>query len=100
MVGEFGEVQVMDWGLADYWRKMNRRIKVPLKIGRSSVDWNDEWACQRLDSEPVGPHAPSALTIAGDVLGTPAYMPPEQARGDLAALSPRSDVFCSGRYAV
>ncbi|GAA4471836.1 serine/threonine protein kinase [Novipirellula rosea] len=35
----------------------------------------------------------SALTIDGSVLGTPAYMPPEQARGDIAAIGPATDQY-------
>ncbi|EMI19491.1 Serine/threonine protein kinase domain protein [Rhodopirellula maiorica SM1] len=35
----------------------------------------------------------SALTVDGSVLGTPAYMPPEQARGDLAAIGPATDQY-------
>jgi len=39
---------------------------------------------------------PGDLTHAGDVLGTPSYMPPEQARGDLAAIGPASDIYALG----
>ncbi len=38
----------------------------------------------------------SSLSIAGSILGTPAYMPPEQARGDAARVGPRSDVYALG----
>lgn len=36
------------------------------------------------------------VTRDGAVMGTPSYMPPEQARGDTAAISPRSDVYSLG----
>jgi tetratricopeptide (TPR) repeat protein len=81
MVGRFGEVQVMDWGLA----------KV---LNRSQVTQADE------DTEAVTPDDPRLdsgdLTAAGSVLGTWAYMPPEQARGLVADIDQRSDVFGLG----
>jgi len=40
--------------------------------------------------------ADQELTTTGEVLGTPAYMPPEQPRGDLTAIGPRSDVYSLG----
>jgi serine/threonine protein kinase len=40
----------------------------------------------------IGPQ----LTIQGELLGTPAYMPPEQAAGDLARMGPASDVYSLG----
>ncbi|MGK0358794.1 MAG: serine/threonine protein kinase/formylglycine-generating enzyme required for sulfatase activity [Bradymonadia bacterium] len=73
MLGEFGEVFVMDWGLA--------------KIIKSSVE------------RPVVGGRPDQAgfnTRIGDVTGTPAYMAPEQAMGLVDALSERSDVFALG----
>lgn len=35
-------------------------------------------------------------TLAGQVLGTPSYMPPEQARGEIAAIGPHSDIYATG----
>jgi len=75
LVGRFGEVYVMDWGLAH--------------AGGSSVPGGSE-------ADEVIPIASSRLTRAGAVLGTPAYMPPEQALGLVGALGPRADIYSLG----
>ncbi|QEH31560.1 Serine/threonine-protein kinase PknB [Aquisphaera giovannonii] len=85
MVGSFGEVQVMDWGLA----------KV---LARGGVA--DERAPTPEPAETVVATARSGSgaddSRPGSVLGTPAYMPPEQARGDTRRVDERADVFALG----
>ncbi len=72
MVGEFGEVMVLDWGLA--------------KICGASE--------QLLQTDRSG--AGAYATVAGAVTGTPAYMAPEQASGHLEQLDERSEVYALG----
>lgn len=62
MLGSFGEVQIMDWGIAKVMKQ----------------------------------DAHQAFGGRGIVAGTPAYMSPEQARGDYDAIDPRSDVYSLG----
>jgi serine/threonine-protein kinase len=84
MVGSFGEVQVMDWGLA----------KVLLRDGqavREEREARTETVVATLRSQ-----GNSELSQAGSVLGTPAYMAPEQARGEIDLVDRRADVFALG----
>ena len=82
MVGEYGEVYVMDWGLA---RVLSRPDVRDLRIRTAS------------DSKgpPSTPDSP-LLTLDGDVIGTPAYMPPEQAAGQIEQIGPHSDIYALG----
>jgi serine/threonine-protein kinase len=72
MVGAFGQVYVMDWGIA---RVLGGR--------------HNELAVQRDDMH-------QEIDVEGDWLGTAEYMSPEQARGDHEATDERSDVFGLG----
>jgi serine/threonine-protein kinase len=88
MVGSFGEVQLMDWGLA----------KVLPHGGPADEDLASR-GCQPPGTEELIRTARSGSgpeTQAGSVLGTPAFMPPEQAGGEIDKLDERADVFGLG----
>ncbi|GIW95238.1 MAG: hypothetical protein KatS3mg110_3279 [Pirellulaceae bacterium] len=85
MVGAFGEVQVMDWGIA---KQLHSNAPAGEKIEPEL-----ESLATLLDETCA---APVAATQVGSVLGTPSYMAPEQARGEIDRLAPPSDVFALG----
>jgi serine/threonine-protein kinase len=75
MLGEYGETLVVDWGLA--------KLQPAGAHGPGASDW------------PVSAGDLSA-TMAGTVVGTPVYMPPEQATGEHDQVGPASDVYALG----
>jgi serine/threonine protein kinase len=86
MVGAFDEVQVMDWGLA----------KVVTK-GAIRASSTAHEAYTELTRTAIGaPRNAEMATQAGSLLGTPAFMSPEQAGGETDKIGPASDVFGLG----
>jgi len=76
MLGDFGEVLVVDWGLAKVQGVADRAREDLVATARSERE--------------------TGRSITGDVMGTPSYMPPEQADGRVEEIDQRSDVFSLG----
>ncbi|MBI3860310.1 MAG: tetratricopeptide repeat protein [Planctomycetia bacterium] len=92
MVGTFGEVQVMDWGLA---KRLAPGEPVEAPLANLPVPSASD-AAGRSVTVRVGDDSTDSHTQAGQVMGTFAYMAPEQARGETQALSASWDVFGLG----
>jgi eukaryotic-like serine/threonine-protein kinase len=78
MVNRMGEVLILDWGLA---KRAGVERAFELDVSSAELSVGD---------------GRGLLTRAGDILGTPAYMSPEQARGEIHLIGPKSDVYALG----
>jgi WD40 repeat protein len=86
MVGAFGEVQVMDWGLAKVLGEGGTAPEADGPAPEVTRAWTEV-----SPTPEAGSH-----TQAGSLVGTPAFIPPEQAAGELAKVDERADVFGLG----
>lgn len=81
MIGAFGEVQVLDWGIAKVLGAEERALLRDSTAAPKTIR-------TQLES--------GSGSLSGTVMGTPRYMPPEQAQGEVERLDRRSDVFSLG----
>ena len=92
MVGKYGEVYVMDWGLARVAGRADShdiRLQHSLEFSLTVVETDRKEAKDESMNSPL-------VTMDGAVVGTPFYMPPEQACGRVEEVSARSDVYAVG----
>ncbi len=92
MVGKFGEVYEMDWGLA---RVLGHEDQHDLRLKQIGGSTSSAVQTERRAERDEIPDSP-LVTMDGDVVGTPSFMPPEQARGEIEELGPHSDVYAIG----
>jgi PAS domain S-box-containing protein len=90
MVGSFGVVNVMDWGLAKVLGEPD------LSDALAAAEMAAELSNRRGRRCPATSDQDLPGTRVGTVFGTPAYLPPEQARGEIDLVDKRADVFGLG----